>query len=172
MQGTVPYVVGPSSTVLAKSLACPQALEALRKLRTEKTQEVKEMRLKLEHLKTNKDMAQVRAQRPVLTLVGPSQLGLQRDFGSASGTLGLHLCCCMVWHGARCNPTRWPGVQHSSPHMLLPRPHPAAAEAARRGRGRQRALWQAGGAGGAAGGGDCGAHAPGKRWLPGRTGGG
>ena len=34
-----------------------QALEALRKLRTEKVQEAKEMRLKLEHLKTHKDNA-------------------------------------------------------------------------------------------------------------------
>jgi hypothetical protein len=37
-----------------------QALEALRKLRSEKTQEVKEMKLKLEHLKTEKDIASVR----------------------------------------------------------------------------------------------------------------
>lgn len=35
----------------------PQALEALRKLRTEKVQEAKEMKLKLEHLKTHKDNA-------------------------------------------------------------------------------------------------------------------
>jgi uncharacterized coiled-coil DUF342 family protein len=34
-----------------------QALETLRKLRLEKTQEVKEMRLKLDTLKSHKDMA-------------------------------------------------------------------------------------------------------------------
>lgn len=34
-----------------------QALEALRKLRTEKVQEVKEMKLKLDHLSTHKDSA-------------------------------------------------------------------------------------------------------------------
>ena len=37
----------------------PQALEALSKLRKEKASDVKEMRLKLENLKTNKDIAQV-----------------------------------------------------------------------------------------------------------------
>jgi hypothetical protein len=39
-----------------------QALEALRKLRTEKVQEVKELKLKLEHTKTLKDQAQARGQ--------------------------------------------------------------------------------------------------------------
>jgi hypothetical protein len=39
----------------------PQALEALRKLRTEKAQEAKEMRLKLDHTRTLKDQAQVTA---------------------------------------------------------------------------------------------------------------
>ena len=34
-----------------------QALEALRKLRTEKVQEAREMKLKLEHLRTHKDNA-------------------------------------------------------------------------------------------------------------------
>ena len=38
-----------------------QALEALRKLRTEKAQEVKELKLKLEHTKTLKDQASVGA---------------------------------------------------------------------------------------------------------------
>ena len=38
-----------------------QALEALRKLRTEKAQEVKELKLKLEHTKTLKDQAAVGA---------------------------------------------------------------------------------------------------------------
>ena len=38
-------------------LACMQALEALRKLRTEKMAEVKEFRLRLDHLRTHKDNA-------------------------------------------------------------------------------------------------------------------
>ena len=37
--------------------ACMKALEALRKLRTEKVQEARELKLKLEHLKTHKDNA-------------------------------------------------------------------------------------------------------------------
>jgi uncharacterized coiled-coil DUF342 family protein len=41
----------------AAAAVCAQALETLRKLRLEKTQEVKEMRLKLDTLKSHKDMA-------------------------------------------------------------------------------------------------------------------
>ena len=36
---------------------CKQALEALRKLRTEKMAEVKEFKLRLDHLRTHKDTA-------------------------------------------------------------------------------------------------------------------
>lgn len=43
-----------------------QALEVLRKLQTEKAQEVKEMRLKLDHAKTVKDQAQARVQGPLV----------------------------------------------------------------------------------------------------------
>lgn len=49
----------PRSLPLPPSHGPLQALEALRKLRTEKAHEVKELKLKLEHTRTLRDQAQV-----------------------------------------------------------------------------------------------------------------
>ena len=46
-----------SGLSLESSQTCTQALEALRKLRTEKMAEVKEFKLRLDHLRTHKDTA-------------------------------------------------------------------------------------------------------------------
>ena len=43
-----------SKPVICSSFLDLQALEALRKLKSEKTQEVKEFKLRLDHLKTHK----------------------------------------------------------------------------------------------------------------------
>lgn len=64
--------IGRCSTGLWASNCPLQALEVLRKLQTEKAQEVKEMRLKLDHAKTIKDQAQARSRffAPVAFLCG------------------------------------------------------------------------------------------------------
>ena len=51
------YFVVASSNATCRPQLAVQALEALRKLRTEKMAEVKEFKLRLEHLRTHKDNA-------------------------------------------------------------------------------------------------------------------
>lgn len=68
-----------------------QALEALRKLRTEKSQEVKELKLKLEHTKTLKDQASVRcvACRRVFLDVNQPITGLAVPCSSQQPPIGI-----------------------------------------------------------------------------------
>ncbi len=51
------FFVAASSNATCRPQLAVQALEALRKLRTEKMAEVKEFKLRLEHLRTHKDNA-------------------------------------------------------------------------------------------------------------------